>query len=56
MLIFLYIGKKFDYIKFKIEKLLKNINKELGIKVEYNPIIVNDKVPKNIEKKIGHML
>jgi len=54
--IYLYIGKKFDYINFKIEKLVKNINKELGIKIKYTPIIINDKVPNNIEKKIGYML
>ncbi|MEA2049517.1 MAG: diguanylate cyclase [Campylobacterota bacterium] len=54
--IFLYIGNKLDYIEFKISKLLNIIQKDLGVSIEYNHILKNEKVPRNIEKKIGHML
>lgn len=54
--IFLYIGQKMDYIEFRLSKVLDQIDKALGIEIEYSPILKNEKVPKNIEKKIGHML
>lgn len=53
---FLYIGQKLDYIEFKLEKVLILIKKQLGINFKYTPIIKNQKVPKNIEKTIGHLL
>lgn len=54
--VFLYVGKKLNYIEFKIDKLSADIHKECGVEIEYKPVINNEKAPKNIEKMIGHML
>ena len=52
----LYIGAKYEFLSYKIDKIVKKIKAEMNLEMKYDFLVKASVVSKNFEEEIGYLL